>query len=338
MTGSIPTHLNLQQADLDRMAAAADWLVRLHDAPGDEVLAVAWLQWCEEDPRNLQEFRAAQSVWQAANPSAPPLPEPVLSPPPPVEHLFNRRTWLGLAATVLVAVAVGSTFYLRSGDDELLQSYATPIAGTGSSVLPDGSRVELGADSRITTRYTAKQRSISVDFGEAYFLVAKDPARPFLVDAGDMKVTAVGTAFNVRRNNDRVVIAVSEGTVQLDNNSESTDNTAQSKGATPLVAGQQAIYSSDSRTMTIAQIKAADVASWRSGVLKYMHEPLGSVAQDLSRYHNKRIIISDARLSAMPFTGTVFSTRIDDALNALESVFPLQVQERGDAIELIPRG
>jgi len=69
-----------------------------------------------------------------------------------------------------------------------------------------------------------------------------------------------------------------------------------------------------------------------------MHEPLGSVAQDLSRYHNKRIIISDARLSAMPFTGTVFSSRIGDALKAFESVFPLQVQERGDAIELAPRG
>lgn len=334
MKRSIPT-----DADLDRMAGAADWLVRLHDAPGDEALAVAWLQWCEEDPRNLQEFRSAQSVWHAANPSAPPMPampEPMLTPPPPLQHGLSRRSWLGLAATVLMALAVGSTVYLRS-NDELLQSYATPIAGTGSSVLPDGSRVELGADSRITTRYTARQRSISVDFGEAYFLVAKDPARPFLVDAGDMKVTAVGTAFNVRRNHDRVVIAVSEGRVQLDNNSESTDQATPSK-ATPLVAGQQAIYSHESRTVTIADIKAADVASWRSGVLKYMHEPLGSVAQDLSRYHNKRIVISDARLSAMPFTGTVFSTRIGDALTALESVFPLRVEERADAIELTPRG
>jgi transmembrane sensor len=322
------------------MRAAADWLVRLHDAPTDEVLAVAWLQWCEEDPRNLREFRSAQSVWHAANPSAPqlPLPEPMLDAPPLVGPSINRRAWLGLAATVAVAVGVGTSVYLRSDDDELLQSYSTPIAGAGSSVLPDGSRVELGADSRITTRFTAKQRTISVDFGEAFFLVAKDPTRPFLVDAGDMKVTAVGTAFNVRRNHDRVVIAVSEGRVQLDNNSQSTDTTAQPTSTTPLIAGQQAVYSHDSRTMTIAEIKAADVASWRNGVLKYMHEPLGSVAQDLSRYQSKRIIISDARLSAMPFTGTVFSARIDEALNALESVFPLEVKERTDTIELVPRG
>lgn len=334
MTGSIPTN-----ADLDRMAAAADWLVRLHDAPGDEALAVAWLQWCEEDPRNLQEFQSAQLVWHAASPSAPtPMAELTQIPPQVVERHGSRRTWFALAATVLIAIGIGSFALLRTHHDELLQSYETPIAGTGSSVLPDGSRVELGADSRITTRYTASQRFVSVDAGEAYFLVAKDPGRPFLVDAGGMQVTAVGTAFNVRRNSDRVVIAVSEGRVQLDSRETAGDLTTLKSARTPLLAGQQAVYNSGSRTVTIAQISAMDVASWRNGVLKYMHEPLGSVAEDLSRYHNKRIIISDARLSAMPFTGTVFSSRIGDALKAFESVFPLQVQERGDAIELVPRG
>jgi len=326
MTGSTPT-----TADLDRMAAAADWLVRLHDAPGDEALAVAWLQWCEEDPRNLQEFQSAQLIWHAANPAAPaPITQVASSPPRAVERQLNRQVWFGLAATVLIAIGIGSFALMRSGHDELLQSYETPVAGTGSSVLPDGSRVELGADSRITTRYTASQRFISVDVGEAYFLVAKDPGRPFLVDAGGMQVTAVGTAFNVRRNSDRVVIAVSEGRVELEGEQHSA--------RTPLVAGQQAVYNSDSHTVTIAQINTMDVASWRNGVLKYMHEPLGSVAEDLSRYHHKRIVISDARLSAMPFTGTVFSSRIGDTLKALESVFPLQVNERGDEIELAPRG
>ncbi|MDY6949221.1 MAG: DUF4880 domain-containing protein, partial [Pseudomonadota bacterium] len=94
---------NPANADLERMTAAADWLVRLHDAPGDEALAVAWLQWCEQDPRNLQEFRSAQSVWHAANPAAPRLPsvsEAVVSASSQ-RWSSNRRTWLSLAATVL---------------------------------------------------------------------------------------------------------------------------------------------------------------------------------------------------------------------------------------------
>jgi ferric-dicitrate binding protein FerR (iron transport regulator) len=68
-----------------------------------------------------------------------------------------------------------------------------------------------------------------------------------------------------------------------------------------------------------------------------MHEPLGSVAMDLSRYHPKPIVIHDVGLSNLPFTGTIFSTRIDDALRALQEVFPLKVVEHSDSIELAPR-
>ncbi len=77
------------------------------------------------------------------------------------------------------------------------------------------------------------------------------------------------------------MISVSEGRVQLNSGSESADGAdlMPKSARTPLLAGQQAIYSSESRTVTIGEINATDVASWRNGVLKYMHEPLGSVAR-----------------------------------------------------------
>lgn len=369
MKDSMPT-----DSELDRMTAAAEWLVRLHDSPGDEALIAAWLQWCEDDPGNLHEFRSAQSVWYAATPAAtanliePPLNELSLGESPPSElprvdlpriessktarstlpassssrHRWMRaRTVSGLAAALLIAVGIGSFVVMQRADRNVSQSYATAIGGMGSSVLPDGSRVELGADSRITTSYTGRLRTVSVDSGEAFFNVAKDPQRPFLVTAGGMQVTAVGTAFNVRFHPGRVVVAVSEGKVQLDGESakdaDGLPGAGRSAGPTPLIAGQQAVYSSASGSVTVAQIHLADVASWRSGVLKYVHEPLGSVAADLSRYYVKRIVINNAALSDLPFTGTVFSTRIEDALHALEDVFPLQVLEHGDSIELVPR-
>ncbi len=140
MTGSTPT-----TADLDRMEAAADWLVRLHDAPGDEAL--------RGRVAAMVRGRSAESAgisFGAAGVARGQLPHrtPSGQPPLPVERQTNRRVWLGLAATVLIAIGIGSFALLRTHRDELLQSYATPIAGTGSSVLPDGSRVELGADSR----------------------------------------------------------------------------------------------------------------------------------------------------------------------------------------------
>lgn len=340
MKQAMPTDL-----ELERMQVAADWLIRLQDAPEDEALVAAWLQWCEEDPHNLEDFRAAQSVWHAAVPAPTAVRDRVSRP----KRLLRRvaaphrrgpvRIAVGLAGTLLLALGIGWTVLVRQADELSSQSYATAVGGAGSALLPDGSRVELGADSRITTFYTAKQRRVSVDFGEAYFSVSKDPQRPFLVAAGAMQVTAVGTAFNVRRHPDRVVVAVSEGKVELDSNEQHDDASRPHEIApTPLQAGQQAVYDGSSQSIEVASIHLADVASWRHGVLKYVHEPLGNVVLDLNRYYSKHIVIADARLSEMPFTGAVFSTRIDDALHALEGVFPLRIQEYSDRVELLPQG
>jgi transmembrane sensor len=351
----------IEPDDVVRMEVAADWLVRLHDSPDDEVLVAAWLQWCEEDPRNLSEFQSAQAVWHAAravgsqafdsravdagaDEPAVNLSNSSVTPtaggagrgiPVRSRQWFSSMTAsvVAMAATVLLIVGIGSTRYLLRSH-EASQSYATAVGGTATSDLPDGSRVELGGGSRITTRYTQKLRTVTVEAGEAYFSVAKDPMRPFLVIAGNMRVTAVGTAFNVRRDSARVVVAVSEGRIRLDSGANPA---ATADDSMRLLAGEQAAYNDASGDVTIAKIRTADVASWRQGMLKYVHEPLGSVVADLSRYYPKRIVINDVALGQLPFTGTIFSANVAGALRAFEEVFPLQVKERDDSIELVPR-
>jgi transmembrane sensor len=354
--------MSLDPDDIVRMEAAADWLVRLDDTPDDAALVAAWLQWCEDDARNLSEFKSAQAVWHAAraidvrkrsqnlDSVDADLAEPAFgvtkvsaitpTSQPAGSVSVRKRSWFssigarvtGMAATVLLIVGIGSAMYLLRSH-ETSQSYATAVGGTATSDLPDGSRVELGGGSRIATRYTQKLRTVTVEAGEAYFSVAKDPMRPFLVIAGAMRVTAVGTAFNVRRDSARVVVGVSEGRVKLD----SGVSPATADDSLRLLAGEQAVYNNASGDVTIAKIRTADVASWRQGMLKYVHEPLGSVVEDLSRYYPKRIVINDATLGQLPFTGTVFSANVVGALRAFEEVFPLQIKERDDSVELVPR-
>lgn len=313
MTTKLPDDI-----ELARMQAAADWLIRLHDAPGDEALMAEWLKWCDSHPDNLAAFQRAQSTWIGALPEAKRRPAE------------KRKRLLPLAWAASLVLALGAALWLgnQRADHGGLQSYATPVGGSGSSVLPDGSSVELGANSRITTRYSPTQRAITVDAGEAYFAVAKDPSRPFVVTAGDVQVIAVGTAFNVRRASDRVVVGVEEGVVRIAD-SESRDEPV------ALEAGKQATYVAESRRVAVAPIEPEDAAPWRQGVLKYMHEPLSTVAADLSRYSDRQIVVTDPQLANMPFTGTVFTSRILDAVHALEDVFPLQVVERESAIELV---
>src|ERR1700722_12075628 len=213
-------------SDLTQMEAAADWLVRLNDAPGDEETIAAWLQWCDEAPENLQAFKRTQAVWHAA------LPMEV----PSVSSRSTLKPWFSAAASIILAVSVAVWFVARHGSDSGRQSFSTPIAGRGLSVLPDGSKVELGAGSRITTEYSEATRGVTVDSGEAFFSVKKDAQRPFVVSAGDLRVIAVGTAFNVRRGDDRVVVAVEEGKVRV------ADSMGAQSSLAAVSAGEQAVY------------------------------------------------------------------------------------------------
>ena len=304
--------------DLTRAEAAADWIMRLSDAPGDELIVAAWLRWCEEDPENLPAFKRTQVVWQAATAMEEPrqLPRSALRP------------WFAAAAAVILCLTVAVWFFARQGVEVGSQSYSTPIAGRGLSVLPDGSKVELGAGSRITTQYSDAIRGVTVDSGEAFFSVKKDAARPFVVTVGNLRVTAVGTAFNVRRGDDRVVVAVQEGKVRV------SDQSGSAGDLTAVGAGEQAVYLAKARRLAIAHIRPLDAASWREGILKYEHEPLSAVAADLNRYSTRKILIVDPSIADLPFTGTVFSTHIDDALLAFTDVFPVTIIEHTDSIEL----
>jgi transmembrane sensor len=304
-------------SDLSRMEAAADWLVRLSDAPGDDAIIASWLQWCEEDPENLAAFQRTQAVWQAAAPAE----------ETGASQRSTLKPWIAAAASVLLCLSA-VWFFGRQDNDRGAQSYSTPIAGQGSSVLPDGSKVELGAGSRITTQYSGATRAVFVDSGEAFFSVKKDARRPFVVTAGNLRVIAVGTAFNVRRGDDRVVVAVQEGKVRVSDSSGSAPDLA------AVGAGEEAVYIATARHLAVAHIRPTDAASWRHGILKYEHEPLSAVAADLNRYSTRKIVISDPAIAELPFTGTVFSTRIDDALQALTDVFPLTIVERANTIEL----
>lgn len=308
--------------DISVMQAAADWLVRLSDAPEDEALVAAWLQWCEESPDHLSAFKRAQTIWQAALPGLP------LSDPGAEARPASQRRWWAAAAAVLLSAVCALWIASRHNVDPGQQSYSTPIAGRGLSVLPDGSRVELGAGSRITTRYTAATRGVTVDAGEAFFSVKKDPQRPFVVTVGDLQVVAVGTAFNVRRGGDQVVVAVEEGRVRV----------AEISGAGPdlaaVAAGEQAVYGEKAHRLAKLRIKPADAASWRDGILRYEHEPLSAVAADLNRYSTRKILIEDPSVAQLPFTGTVLVSHIDDALHAFTDVFPLTLVEQTDSVEL----
>jgi len=213
----------LQTAAEDtRLMQASEWVLRLQGAEPDEQTTAQWLEWCRADAENFAAFERMRGLWRKFD--DPRLSGSLHFPSPSgrgargegFHHPQYSAVRLALAASVLIAIGVAVWFSIeKSGSGAYSRALSTAVGSLSRQTLPDGSTVELGPRSTLRVQLTHDRRSVFIDDGEAFFKVAKDPSRPFIVQAGDLEVVAVGTAFNVRKAEDRVVVTVSEGIVRV---------------------------------------------------------------------------------------------------------------------------
>ena len=258
--------------------------------------------------------------------------------------------WLWrFAAAVLLSIGIGFVWLAgipNPASDDAFAVHETAAAEHRELALSDGSVISLGARTLISVAYTDEHRRILLERGEAYFEVAKDKRRPFEVQAGGRIIKAVGTAFNVTRHSERVVVAVTEGVVVVEEGTAPTGTAGVGRtAAVPatdarparLEAGQQFAYTNDSGEV-IEVTDPAAVTAWREGRLKYRNEPLRHVLEDVNRYSSRDITLGDDTIGEMTFTGTVFQDRVDDWLVSIEQAFPLDArQTRDGGIVLLPK-
>lgn len=222
--------------------AAAAWFVRVQNDDLSVNEIAEWQRWLTEDPAHREAFDRIQSLWSDLG-RLPPKEAPPLEP---AEELNRPKLqWLyGLAATALIAV--GATYVYRS--DTLINMvqpaahaavYTTQAGEHRTVKLPDGSTLVLGAESLAWTEFSRGERVISLERGEAFFEVAKDKQRPFIVKTGEATFTAVGTAFNVRKIGERVLMSVSEGTVLFESTADRAQQHSGSGANAPNDASEQ---------------------------------------------------------------------------------------------------
>jgi len=317
----------------ERLAEATDWLVRLRESVACADEMSAWLEWCAAHPQNLDAFDRVQSLDDglrslkgAARDSFIEL-SPPLRPHPEPGVVRRRQTLLvgALAAMVACLGVVGLTWIMRAHTTP--SEFSTKRGSQREVTLTDRSRVMLGAASAVSTRYSKSSRRLVLEGGEAFFEVQPDRARPFIVDAGPVSVTAVGTKFDIRRTRQVVMVTVTEGTVDV----------APQGTAVPVrvQAGQRAIQDLDTHRLAVAAIDIKAALGWQKGRLEYVAEPLGSVIEDVNRYAARPIIVEAGAVRGLVYSGTVFSERADEWARALDSVFPLTVVTRGDGSVLL---
>lgn len=294
-------------------ATATEWFTRLQEDDASEHEFQQWQQWLKASPDHQRAFHDVENAWHLIEKVR---PVPWVSVKEAERDRAGRVPRWAIAATVLILVCA-TAFSWRHLSQSRAHSYVTTTAEQRSMLLSDGSRITLGARSRVTPRLAAQERRIVLEFGEVFFEVAPDPHRPFTVVAGGHDIRALGTAFNVRVSDGEILVSVAEGRIAV----------SSAKGRQmELAAGEQVVLA-QSGVVERTKETPAQIATWRQGRFEYRREELKQVIADLNRYTDQPIVIEDDVAGALHYTGTVLPDHLNEWLAGISGVLPVQVRE-----------
>jgi len=294
---------------------AQQWFVLLRDGDASAEDRQRFAAWLAADATHRQAWDEVEHLWKRMDAVVPALRLDALSlrelsAPRPVS--VTRRTWMKQAAAAALVLGGGGAWIAASTD--LFADHRTAVGERRSIPLADGSRVDLDADSALSVAFSDTQRRITLDRGRAYFQVARDAARPFIVTAGAGDVRALGTAFDVKRGSDSVRVAVSEHAVAVTVAGDSLR----------LTEGSVVDYSARGLG-AVAPADIASLLSWRQDRLFFQDAPLGEVVADLDRYRRGRIVILDDSVAKLPVTGFFHAAQADAALQTIAATLPVRL-------------
>lgn len=193
------------------------------------------------------------------------------------------------AAVTLLAGGSAVAWYYSSGTNGQLQQTATMerSAAKGQTVfleLPDGTKVWLNADSKLSYSGGAKETGRKVTLsGEAYFEVAPHPGKPFVIHTGNLRTEVLGTSFNVKAypDNNKAEVTVLTGKVAV---------TAPGHKTVHVVPGQKVVFNKSGMDLEAQEVNASASIGWKSGKMIYRGAEVREVLADIERKYNTKVI------------------------------------------------
>lgn len=336
-------------------AAAAAWLARRERDDWNDAAEAELRAWMEMDFGHRAAWLRISHAWKQAeslrtlSSQAPPgtVPAPAQMHVPfydaapshdvprhPVEVAGPRRFFarhglkIGVAAAGLAgALALGGYWLFGSS------TYRTHIGALEAVPLDDGSRVTLNTDTEIRVSLTERERRVQLEQGEAFFEVTRDPARPFVVEAGPKRIVVLGTRFSVRREAGSVQVVVAEGAVRV----EDRGDVSRTRGNGEAVLRAGAVGRAEGDGMRVRRGSTADIEqilSWRTGMLVFDATPLAKAAEEFNRYNARRIVVEDATVADIPVGGSFRAANVEAFVRLIESDFPVVAVRDGNRIRL----
>lgn len=301
---------------------AADWVTLIDSDLAKRADPKAFQAWLGADPRHMEDYIAHEKLWNevgrlAENAQA----REILRGPQGRRPAVQRRTFVaaGIALVVAVsAVLVGSIVF--TGEHH----YRTARGEQLSITLEDGSRIILNTNTQLSVFITKKERRVRVARGQTFITVAKDPARPFRVFAGDTEVRALGTSFDIFSDDRSVRVAMSEGTAAI--YSLNAKRSAIDEPPVAVISSGQQITVAATTPARILAIDPRAAGAWRENRIVFDRTLLSDAVQDVNRYRDVPIVIGNPEIADFRVTGAYRIDHLDDFVDALLVSFPVYIQ------------
>jgi len=299
---------------------AADWAARVDgrelDADQDPELRT----WLAGDARRAGAFLRAQAAISFLDRGrALAGADQAIEPKRP-----SRRALLTGAGGAVAAAVTGGAVFLTSRHQRL----DTRLGEIRRVPLADGSLVAINTTTALDVTMKPKSRQIMLRRGEAWFQVAKDVERPFVVSAGRVRVRAVGTAFSVRRDGDGVNVMVTEGVVETWVEGQTGPRQRLAAGNRIQLVGYTAPVVAESPSEIERSL------AWRNGEIALDGESLGDAAGQFNRYNSRQIVIDDADLARERFVGLFRTNEPESFAAAVAATIGATVSEDDKIIRL----
>lgn len=364
---SIDRHGKMRSRPVAEQAAA--WVVVFDEGNPDEPTRREFVSWMKHSPSHIEEFMrisalhleiagaqektaTLEALITEARTNVVALEE--VANPPDAPSMKTKSRWTaerlaGAAAGVAVTVVLILGYFLTPTHNQV---YRTGHGEQRSIVLEDGSFIELNTSSSVSVYFTGTERHVILLVGEVLFEIAKDPSRPFTVDAGPLSLQVIGTRFNVYRQPEQTVLTVVEGKVRVDlvhsvgniaeispseKNSGSSSSTRSPDTQTSLqvLASQQVSITVSGVIKHERQTDVDRATAWTERRLVFDDELLGAVLKEFNRYNRPPLILEAPQLAERRITGVFDARNTETLLDFLDDQDGVQIQRTSEAIRII---
>ncbi len=274
----------------------------------------AIMHWMESDPGNKQFLLKERKLYNAVLLHGE--DKQVQQQTGRQQYFLRRGVARFLRVAAMIVVAFGLGYFWQSEKTEgpiAMQTISVPAGQCVNVTLPDGSNIWLNAQTTIQypVSFNKENRQVKLD-GEAYFDVAKDSKRPFIVNTKECSVEVLGTKFNIDAysSRDKFETVLMEGSVKV----SMLDDPTQAVSLKP----NNKVYRSNGKLLT-QKVSNYERYRWKEGLICFVDEPFKVVMEDFEKFYGLTIVVNNQKVTQYLYTGKFKQTDgVDYALSLLQ--------------------